>query len=442
MNVRKLYNEYEDIVLNNQERSLEDYKKVLKKVAESPAKYKGEPVEFLYQPLLLGEDDYKRFEGIIDQLMIILNKVIQEYLNNEKFRSFFGFSPILEKLILKDPGYSTNVPMGRFDIFYNLDGNFQFCELNADGSSGMAEARELQSIIGDSFAVGELKKKYKLRDSELFYSWADALFTNYKEWSKSDVKPQIAIIDWLEGDPPSEFIEFQKIFESLGSKTVIADPRDLVYKDGFLYYKDFKIDCVYRRAVTWELIERKDEVKDFIDAYLDDAVCVVGPLRSQIIHNKIIFAILHDPTKTPFLTDEERAFIKRHVPYTTIFDIENDDLVLNTKKDKDELVLKPMDKYASNGVRIGRDFTDDEWENIIKKEAKEEYILQQLCPIPRLPMAMVKDDDIRFVDNNYLIGMFVYNEKLQGLYTRTGTKNIIGSVVECYTVPNFIVQDK
>jgi len=439
---RKLYNSYEDIVVRNKNIFLKDYEEVVKKVEESPAKYKGDPVEFLHQPMLLSKEDFNRFQSLTDQLIKILNKVINKYIEDEKFRSYFGFSPLLEKLILKDPGYSKNIPMGRFDIFYNLDGSFQFCELNADGSSGMVEARELQKIIGESHTFMVLKESYTLKDYEVFDSWAEALLTNYKEFSNNEEKPQIAIIDWFKGDPPSEFVEFKKTFEKFGCKTVIADPGDLVYKDKTLYYGNFRIDCVYRRAVTWEIIENQDKVQDFINAYLDGNVCVVGPLRSQVIHNKIIFAILHDPVKTPFLSKEEREFVKKHIPYTTEFNIENQDLVGFVINNKDELVLKPMDKYASKGVRIGLDFTKDEWERIIKEEAKEEYILQELCKIPKLPMAMVKDGDVKFVENNYLIGLFMYNEKLQGLYTRTGTKNIIGSVVECYTVPNFIIEEK
>jgi len=431
----------EDIVVKNKNTFLKDYEEVVKKVEKSPAKYKGNPVEFLHQPLLLGKEDFERFQNITDQLIKILNKVINKYIEDEKFRLYFGFSPLLEKLILKDPGYSKNIPMGRFDIFYNLDGSFQFCELNADGSSGMVEARELQKIIGESHTLKELKESYSLKDYEVFDSWAEALLTNYKEFSNNEEKPQIAIIDWFKGDPPSEFIEFKKTFEKFGCKTVIADPEDLVYKENKLYNGDFRIDCVYRRAVTWEIIENQDKVQDFINAYLDGNVCVVGPLRSQVIHNKIIFAILHEPVKTPFLSEEEREFVKKHIPYTTEFNIENQDLVEFVINNKDELVLKPMDKYASKGVRIGIDFTKSEWERIIREEAKEEYIIQQLCRIPKLPMAMVKDGDVKFVENNYLIGLFMYNEKLQGLYTRTGTKNIIGSVVECYTVPNFIVEE-
>ena len=36
---------------------------------------------------------------------------------NPEFRKLYGFSPLLEQLILKDPGYSMTVPMARYDIF-------------------------------------------------------------------------------------------------------------------------------------------------------------------------------------------------------------------------------------------------------------------------------------------------------------------------------------
>ncbi len=442
MEISKLYDSYRNIVLENSETSIKDYNNILKKIEESPAQYKGKAVEFLYQPVFLSEKDYQYFETIVDQLVKILNKVTNKYIEDEKFRSYFGFSPLLEKLILKDPGYSINAPMARFDIFYNLDGSFQFCELNADGTSGMVEVRELQKVIGESFVMNKLKETYSFKDFELLDSWAQALFKNYKEFSNSDDKPQIAIIDFFEGKPRGEFTEFQKTFEKFGCKTIVVNPKDLVYRENKLYYGDFRIDCIYRRSVTWEIIENQDEVMDLINAYLDGNVCLVGPLRSQLMHNKLIFAILHDERKTSFLTKEEREFVKKYIPYTAVFDIDNEDLVEYTIDKKEDLVLKPMDKYASTGVCIGTDFEESEWEKVVKKEDKEEYILQQFCQVPKIPMPMIRDKSIEFIDSNYLLGLFVYNEKLQGLYTRTSTTNVIGAETGSYTVPTFIVEEK
>ncbi|SES95320.1 Glutathionylspermidine synthase [Natronincola peptidivorans] len=438
--ISEVFSQYHNNVLNNKEAYIKDYKKVFEEVGQSPAEYKGKPVEFLYQPMFLSKEDFEKFQALTTMLMKILRKVINHYLSNEAFRKNFEFTPLLEKMILKDPGYAIPVPMGRFDIFYHYNGSFQFCELNADGSSGMVEARELQWIMERSLAIKELKKDYSFTTFEFFDTWVDALLNNYKQFKGGEEKPRLAIVDFFSSTVPSEFTEFKKAFEKRGCPTVIADIRDLQYKEGKLFYGDFPIDCIYRRAVTWEIIHNETAVQDFIEAYLDGAVCVVGPIRSQIIHNKKIFSILHDPLKTPFLSEEERRFVEEHIPYTTTFDGENVELVDFTIKNKDQLVLKPTDKYASCGVYIGRDFTVEEWRRIIKNEAKEEYLLQQFCQVPNIPMAMFKDKDVAFIENNYIIGLFMYNEKLQGIYTRTGRENIIGSIVECFTVPNYIVE--
>ncbi|MBS4039814.1 MAG: glutathionylspermidine synthase family protein, partial [Flavobacteriales bacterium] len=431
-------------IQSNNELYSDSYKKVAEAVANSTAQYKGKPVEFLYQPMFLTETDYQRFDSLTAELYKILNKVIQHYIMDADFRKHFGFSPLLEELILKDPGYSTDVPIGRFDIFYHYDtGSFQFCELNADGSSGMVEQQEIARVFRNSAAIREYEGEYSIRDFELFDSWVKILQRKYKEFSKRSEKPQVAIVDWLQADPPSEFVEFQKAFEKDGCKTIIVDPRWLEYREGKLYYKDFRIDCIYRRAVTWEIIEGAEAVRPFIEAYLAGDVCVVGPLRSQIIHNKIIFALLHDEVKTPFLTEADREFIKSHIPYTAIFDISDDHQVNYAIANKDLLVLKPMDKYASKGVRIGEDYSTEEWIKIIDEEAKEEYLLQEFCRVPKVKMAFFNEEhQVEFKESNYIIGLFMYDGRLQGVYTRTGTKNIIGSIVECYTVPNFVFSPK
>ena len=443
MQTRELFDEYRKRVLENQSLYTSSYRQVVGEVFNSSAQYKGEPVEFLYQPMFLSDKDFKRFDKLTSELYNILNKVIGQYIKDAGFRKHFGFSPLLEELILKDPGYGPDVPIGRFDIFYHYDtGSFQFCELNADGSSGMVEQQEIARIFKQSTAIKEFEGSYTINDFELFDSWVRVLQDKYKEFSKGDEKPQVAIVDWLQGEPSSEFLEFQKAFEKDGCRTIIVDPRWLQYKDGKLYYEDFRVDCIYRRAVTWEIIERADSVKPLIQAYLDGAVCIVGPLRSQIIHNKIVFALLHDKEKTSFLNESEREFVRQHIPYTAIFDLTNQEQVIHTIDSKDSLVLKPMDKYASKGVRIGQDYSEEEWVKIMGEEAKEEYLLQEFCRVPKIPMAFFQEDKVEFIDCNYIIGLFMYDGKLQGVYTRTGTKNIIGSIVECYTVPNFVLTEK
>jgi hypothetical protein len=439
---RNLFQQYKEDITAQPEKYIAEYNKVHRKVSHSPAIYKGQPVKFLYQPFFFSDQDIARFRELVKTLGGILEKVIRQYTAEPEFRKHFGFSDFLEKLVLKDPGYAHPFPMARFDIFYHKDGSFQFCELNADGSSGMVESRELDRIIYDSLALDRYKKDYDFHTFELFDSWIDALMENYRQFSKTDAPPQVAIVDFYDDKPPSEFIEFQRAFEKRGYSTIIADPRELKLKGDHLYHNDFRIDCIYRRTVTWEVEEHQKELQDYITAYLQGKVCVVGSFRSQIIHNKIIFSILHDQEATEFLSDKEREFIREHIPYTVPFNAKEPRLLEMILENKDRYVLKPSDKYACLGVSVGKDYLSGQWRQFAEEELDEEYLIQEFCNVPSMEMAIFSKNDVTFEECNYITGLYVYNGDFQGIYHRAGRENIIGSLVEGFTLPNYLVRKK
>lgn len=433
-----LIKKYIDIVKSDEEKFYNDYLKTKKSVGNSTAIYKGEPVPFLYQPMFHTEEDINSFESLTDTLMSILNKVINRYLNNDNFRKKFGFPKELEELILIDPGYDVSVPVGRFDVFYKNKDNFKFCELNADGASAMNEDNELDRIIQDTLPINELD--YDVSYLELIDKWVDESISLYNKYDKNNSKPNIAIMDLSGGGTIIEFEEFKKAYIKKGYNTEIVDPRDLVYKDGFLYHNDFRIDMIYRRLVTCELLENIHEMPDFIEAYKDRAVCVIGGIRSQIIHNKIIFKILHDEDNIEYLSEEEVSYVKNHIPYTAKFEIhENikEECIIN----KDKYVLKPEDLYASKGVYIGRDYSNEEWEALSNKCFNNEYLLQEFCEPYKVDMVVISDGNIEVQKFGHLIGLFMYNEKFAGFYTRVGQNNIISSSYGGYSVANLIIKD-
>lgn len=105
-----------------------------------------------------------------------------------------------------------------------------------------------------------------------------------------------------------------------------------------------------------------DKVLPFIKAAEDNNVCLIGDFKTQVIHNKIVFKVLHDKQTSAFLTEEERQYIKEHIPYTVSLtkDTVEKYNVLHTKE---KWVIKPEDWYASKGVYAGVEGMDDEaWE--------------------------------------------------------------------------------
>lgn len=74
--------------------------------------------------------------------------------------------------------------------------------------------------------------------------------------------------------------------------------------------------AIYRRAVTTDILEKMDDVTPLIKAVREQAVCLVGHFRTQIIHNKIIFEVLRKPETLSMLTEREQKFVLDHVPIT------------------------------------------------------------------------------------------------------------------------------
>lgn len=439
MNSLDINREYIDLVKRNSREYFEDYKETVKKVKNSKAQYKGEPIPFLYHPMFFTEKDIEGFKKIGQMMISITNKVTNRYVEDEEFRRKFGFPKLMEELILVENGYDINVPIGRFDIFYGGYNDFKFCELNTDGSSAMNEDNTLAEILLETEAMKEFSKEYRFNLFELFDSWVEESISIYNRFNPDNNKPNVAIVDFVESGTTKEFEEFKKAYERNGYNCIIADPRDLTYRNGGLYLKDYRIDLVYRRIVTFELIERADEIPDFIEAYKNKAMCTIGSLRSQVVHNKIVFKILHDEDTLEFLDEEEREFIRKHIPYTGLFEGEQE-VFEHVLSNKDKYIMKPYDLNGSRGVFTGRDCTDEEWRNRLNKVWNKDYLYQEFVE-PHTREFVVFDDEGLYVEEfGTITGLYLYNEKLSGLYTRIGKNNIISGLTDYYTLPNLLVR--
>ncbi|GAB6098429.1 hypothetical protein JCM16358_03080 [Halanaerocella petrolearia] len=435
-------NSYRNILEQRTEEYYQDYQRLYEVLEDSYAYYEGAVIPFLYHPIFFSKDEISDFKKLVDKLNEILNKVVDRYITDKEFRSYFNFSKELEELILVDPGYSCNLPMERCDIFYYGKDNFKFCELNADGSSGMVKTNTLEDYFLESNAIQELKQDYEVSYCELLDSWIDNLLANYQEFSNGAKEPNVAIMDFNNYGMTSEFKFFKEQLEKRGLEAKIVDPRELEYEPGSLSANDFHIDLIYRRAVTTDLIDHYEDIEDLITAYEEQNVCVVGPIRSQIIHNKIIFCILHNKEKVSFLTEEDKKFIEEYIPYTAVVDPTDQEQLEYIKQNQEQLVLKPEDNYGSKGVTIGQDVSKNKWLEEISQIQPESYLVQEFCIVPEIELATFIDGKLEFKPYKYTLGLFAYNQEFQGIYTRAGENNIIASATGCVTQPNFIVQEK
>jgi len=469
--MKKLNERYAEIVRARFEENVKSGNAAVEFMRNSTAIYRGEPVACLYLPKIFSRDAYEFLREAARQICEILDKVIARYLHDSNYRALFPFSRELEELILSEAGYSRLLPIARLDIFFNEDDfSFQFCEFNADGASAMNEDREINNAIRVSDAFHEMCKEYDLQSFEFFDSWVREFAEIFSEYNAKkfpcetnapraensdcsalsseshanencDAKkfPRVAIVDFMENATPNEFLQFQKAFEKAGFEAVIAEIRDLKFSNGELQTPDGKkIDAVYRRAVTCDIMRNKADIQPFLQAARENAACIIGHFRTQIIHNKSVFKILRAPETFEFLTRNEQEFLLRHIPET--FSLTREIISQkNILKNKNEWIIKPEDLYGSRGVFAGVDHDDDAWEKAVNDCADSNYLLQKFCtPYKTENLDFNGSARPNFIFYNNITGLFVYNGKFSGIYSRAGLTGTISTYKRGLTLASML----
>lgn len=443
-----LNSEYRKLVLGKEAEHRESAAAIRNYLLSSTAKYHNRVVKTLYLPKLFSQKDIRIFDSAVSTLYGIFDKVIAEYERSEAYRLLFGFPKELEELILRRPGYDCNIPISRIDIFYQEEtGDFKFCEFNTDGTSAMNEDRELNTAFEFSRAFLEFQKTYPLHKFELFDTWVEEAVRLYRGYAKDDsALPFVAIVDFMEHATTNEFLIFRDRFEKRGCRAQLCDIRNLIWDGKYCYAGDgTKIDLIYRRAVTSDIMAHYRETENFLSAVKAGAVCLLGDFRTQIVHNKILFKILHKPETMRLLTRREQTFIRAHVPLTISLDELDCPEYAWVKKDacsaKDNWIIKPEDSYGSKGVHAGVELADQEkWNRLLKELRGHRYILQQFNDPYRLSNIDLLSENAGWVSTGNLTGLFVYNGRFRGIYSRISFDKMISTQYNEMSLPTVVVK--
>ena len=144
------------------------------------------------------------------------------------------------------------------------------------------------------------------------------------------------------------------------------------------------------------------------------------------------------------LTRVEQEFVKAHVPYTVALDemfaLGNEQLKQEVLTNKDAWIIKPEDSYGSRGVHAGVEHeSDEEWEQILSENRGKKYILQAFNNPYELPNIDYAEEGYRWVNASNLTGLFVYNGRLRGAYSRISFVKMISTQYSEMSSPTVLV---
>lgn len=382
--------------------------------------------------------------GVVGAMNVLAPRIVAE----PELQDFLGMTEKERMLAAVDPGYSDLSVTSRLDSFL-LGGKVRFVEYNAEVPAGIGYNDRMSEAFMETSVMQEFTKFYPA--SPLFTSDAllNALIDTYRRWGGKD-DPVIGIIDYDDLPTIHEFEILRQFFTSRGYKTVVSDPRKLeVNKDGELFAGDQKINLVYRRLLTNELLDRFEEAKPVFEAYKAGTVCAVNTFRSKYLHKKAIFALITDPKYQDGMTEEQLFAVYTHVPWTRkVEDTKTTDpeghpieLLYFIRQNRRDLVMKPNDEYGGKGIFVGWELDDREWDNAIQTALSAHYLVQTRVEVARDSYPSWNSDDEAIQWGEYTVDLdpFVFFGEIEGLLTRLSATALCNVTAGGGGVPTFVL---
>ena len=407
------------------------------------------PLCTVLRPRFMTPEQYRFLQSRVRVLLRAFDKAYRRAIEDADFRAQFGLLDWEEELVRHDPGFRNPSPTSRVDTFFVTDrGGLRLTEYNAETPASPAYNDVLTEILYGLPVMREFLRRYEVRALPARHSVLHALVDAYRQWSGGREAPRIAILDWREVPSYSEFVLFAEYFKSQGLDCIIADPREVEYRDGRLVAGDFHITLIYKRVLISELVERGGLDQPVVRAVRDGAVCMANPFRCKILHKKASLAVLSDERNVDLFTAEEREAIAAHIPWTCRVEQRHAryhdqaiDLIPYIIEHREDLVLKPNDEYGGKGIVLGWQTDAAGWEQAIRTALSDPYIVQERVAIPSEPYPSLVDGQLELADRMLDTNPFVfYGDYVDGCLSRLSAEALLnvsagtGSAVATFVV--------
>ena len=401
------------------------------------------------RPFFLTAADEARIRAATEAIAAIGERVVQAAMEDARLMRALGVTEAEERLIRIEPGYDRASTASRLDAFL-LPGSLHFAEYNAESPAGLGYTQRLCELFDGLEPMSALKRDTPVAYHRTIPPLLAALLESYREWGGTASPPSIAIVDFRGVPTWTEFELLRDAFVEAGVPTVVCDPRELTFEGGVLRAGGRAIDLVYRRVLLNDIVARPEDCASLVTAYRARAVCVANTFRCKLPHKKAFFAVLTDPECAAVMSAGERAIVAAHVPWTRLVaDVATErggssaSLLEITRRDREQLVLKPNDEYGGTGVTLGWEASESEWDAALQRALGDPpgtWVVQERIPVRREVFPCF-DDAGRVTQRDMLVDLapYLFRGRLGGYLTRLSTTGLANVTSGGGQVPAFVV---
>ncbi|MBN1478808.1 hypothetical protein JXA70_00900 [candidate division KSB1 bacterium] len=421
-------------------------------LVEENCTFKGLAMPTLLKPNFISTKQTQTLACAVEKISSALNKFIHLYIHNKDVRDIMKFSDQENELFSIDPGYSTPLVIARLDAFMQ-NYTVRFLEFNCDSPAGLAYSDVMEDGFRELFKAYHFFKEWKIEHMYRQDRLLKSLLTCYNEFKEKKsgypAKPVIAIVDWEDVSTRSEFDLLKKYFESKGYDTIVSSPQKFKISNGRATADGVEIHLMYKRVITREVLERWDEVQNFIQCIKEGLLCTCNSFRSYIVGNKKVLSLITDPQFQHIYSEEELDVIRQTIPWTQILadkKVRYKNMIVDLKSfiidNKDLLVLKPANSYGGKDVYLGRETDQSIWEDVMNQHLFDEsWVVQEYVTIPQEIFPMI-GDEVFMKLKKVNINPFSLLGKYSGTITRVSDRSVINVSAGGGLVPTFSVVRK
>lgn len=261
-------------------------------------------------------------------------------------------------------------PQGAFmgyDFHISADGP-RLIEINTNAGGALLHAcaasahRACCAPSDDRFGVSPDLGEFELAVLEMFRA----------EWRAQRGDLPLRSVAIIDESPATQYLapEFEiarQLFLAAGIAAVVADPAELVWRDGALWHQalpsGMPVDLVYNRLTDFELAEPAHAA--LRAAYAEGGAVVTPHPRAHALQadKRNLVALSDDGLLAQWgVCDADRALLRSVVPHTELVTAENAQRLWAERR---HLFFKPTSGYGSRGAFRGDKITRRVWNDVV-----------------------------------------------------------------------------
>jgi uncharacterized circularly permuted ATP-grasp superfamily protein len=403
------------------------------------------PMRTFLRPHLVARDDWGRLRDAGRRLLGLAARLARQAFGGDVGRlcAYLGTPEAEVPWVAHDPG-PPDVLLSRLDAFLTPEGP-RFIEINSDAPAGFGYGDQMAEVFRQLPAFQAFAHD---RPVSYIPSGTALVEAVQRAWQQrgGPGPPVVAIVDFAGVKTRADQELLAEAFQARGMRCRLADPREVELRAGRPWLGALPLDVVYRRALLQELLERADEVRPLLEAYRAGAALFVNSFRCRLSEDKAFFALMTDEAFSSLLSEEERAFVGRHVPWTrrveerkTLRDGRSIDLVPWILEHRSALVLKPAHGYGGQSVFVGDETPLAEWEAALGAALDAPWVVQERVAIPEEEFPVVESGRLAFEPLKVNVNPFWVAGAEVGAVTRASRSSVINVSAGGGSVPSFVV---